>query len=339
MEFRTKSFETMLEQDVREDIITPLLHRLGYEQNGEHNIRRATSLKIRVRRNYFGRPKTHSYELRGEADYILEAGRKVRWVIEAKSPQVAIDEDAIDQGYHYARHPEVRAVLFCLCNGRELRVYRTDYLPEASLLLEIPYERFERDFDQINNLLSPDAMLRNWPEVSIDVGKPLAPGMGSLVRVAAGTFRYGSLNIPGAVLQELIFNVTGGTIERDENGKLVAFIKTQSPLASAQELNVRLGYDRMELVSEEESVSTDPENPTTFHSRQQLHIPAGSQALGFRFPESYVVDAVTVARGHLAGNEFAGAFHFRLRYDRPLRVGNITLQTIEGDGSFNIFLV
>jgi hypothetical protein len=31
--------------------------------------------------------------LRGEADYILEAARKVRWVIEAKSPQVVVDED------------------------------------------------------------------------------------------------------------------------------------------------------------------------------------------------------------------------------------------------------
>jgi hypothetical protein len=162
----------------------------------ENNIRRATSLKIRIRRNYFGKPKAHSQELRGEADYILEAARKVRWVIEAKSPQVAIDDDAIDQAYHYARHPEVRAVLFSICNGRELQVYRTDYIPEASLLLSIPYDKFNRDFDTISNVLSPQAMLKNWPEVSIDVGKPLATGLGSIARVAAGTFRYGPMNIP-----------------------------------------------------------------------------------------------------------------------------------------------
>jgi len=218
---------------VREDIITPLLHRLGYQQGTEHNIRRGTSLKIRIRRNYFGRPKANSFELRGEADYIIEAGRKVRWVIEAKSPQVPIDEDAVDQAFHYARHPEVRAVLFCLCNGRELQIYRTDYVPEESRLLSIPYEEFEQQFDRIANVLSPDSMLRTWPDVPIDVGSPLAPGLGSLVRIAAGTFRYTSVNTVGQGLEEFLFTVTGGAIQRDEGGKLIAYVTTQSPFASA----------------------------------------------------------------------------------------------------------
>jgi hypothetical protein len=339
MIFKPKNFESMLEQDVREDIITPLLHFLGYEQDGDHNIRRATSLKIRVRRNYFGKPKKNSYELRGEADYILEAGRKVRWVIEAKSPQVRIDEDAIDQAYHYARHPEVRAVLFCLCNGRELQVYRTDYLPEASLLLSIPYEEFEQKFDLISNVLSPESMLRTWPDVSIDTRKPLGPGLGSLVRIAAGTFRYTSLNTVGAALEELIFNVTGGTIQRDEDERLVAYITTQSPLASAQALNARLGYDRMELVSDESSVSTDPAKPTVFRSQQQMIIPAGSQALGFTFPQTYVVDTTTRVQGHLTGHEFTGGFEFTMQYDKPLHIAGIALQTITGAGTFIIYVV
>lgn len=337
--FRPKNFESMLEQDVREDIITPLLHFLGYEQDGEHNIRRATSLKIRVRQNYFGRPKKNSYELRGEADYILEAGRKVRSVIEAKSPQVPINEDAIDQAYHYARHPEVRAVLFCLCNGRELQVYRTDYLPEASLLLRVPYEEFEQQFDLIANVLSPESMLRTWPDVSIDAGKPIGPGLGSLARIAAGTFRYNSLNTVGASLEEFLFNVTGGTIQRDEDEKLVAYITTQSPFASAQALNARLGYDRMELVTDDSSVSTDAQRPTVFRSLQQMVIPAGSQALGFTFPETYVVATTTIVQGHLVGQEFSGSFQFRMQYDKPLRLAGITLQTITGSGTFVIYVV
>jgi hypothetical protein len=340
VEFKPKNFERMVEQDVREDVITPLLHGLGYEQGSAHDIKRGTSLKIRVRSNYFGRPKKNAYELRGEADYILEAGGKVRWVSEAKSPQVLIDEEAVDQAYHYARHPEVRAVLFCLCNGRELKVYRTDYLPESSLLLSVPYEKFEEDFGVIVNVLSPEAMLRKWPEVLIDTGKPLGPGLGSLARVAAGTFRYNSLGVAGDSMAEFLFNVTGGTIQRDEDGKLVAYITTQSPFASAQELNARLGYDRMELVCDESSVSTDPEHPTAFRSRQQLVIPAGSRALGFTFPHTYVVDSMTVVEGHLAGNEFAGSFRFRMQYDKPLYVAlGVTLQTVDGGGEFKIYVV
>jgi len=339
MEFKPKNFETMVEQDVREDIITPILHRLGYEQDSAHNIRRGTSLKIRVRRNYFGRPKTNSYELRGEADYILEAGRKVRWVIEAKSPQVRIDEDAIDQAYHYARHPEVRAVLFCLCNGRELQVYRTDYLPEESLLLSIPYEQFEQQFDRIANVLSPDSMLRIWPDISIDTGRPLAPGFGSLVRIAAGTFRYTSLNTVGAGLAELLFTVTGGVIQRNEDGNLLAYVITQSPIASAQALNVRLGYDRMELISDESSVSTNSDEPTVFRSQQQLEIPKGAQAVDFTFPETYLVDTSTIVQGHLVGHEFQGTFEVKMHYDKPLYVHGVPLRTITGVGSLQLYVV
>ncbi len=340
MAFKPKNFERMVEQDVREDIITPLLHYLGYEQGGEHDIRRGTSLKIRVRKNYFGRPKQNAYELRGEADYILDAGGKVRWVIEAKSPQVPIDDDAIDQAYHYARHPEVRAVLFCLCNGRELRVYRTDYLPDSSLLLTMSYEEFDERFDVIANALSPESMLRTWPEISIDIGKPLGPNLGSIARVAAGTFRYTSLGPAGDGLEEFLFNVTGGSIERDEDGKMIAYITTQSPFASAQELNARLGYDKMELVCDESTVSTDPRCPTVFRSRQQLIIPDGSQALGFTFPQTYGVDSTTVVEGHLQGNEFSGSFRFSMKYDKPLRPApGVALQYIDGGGVFQIYVV
>ena len=57
--------------------------------------------------------------LRGKADYILEASGKVRWVIEAKAPDVQIDIDAIEQAWSYASHAEIRAVYFVLSNGKE----------------------------------------------------------------------------------------------------------------------------------------------------------------------------------------------------------------------------
>lgn len=191
----------------------------------------------------------------------------------------------------------------------------------------------------IANVLSPQSMLRIWPDVSIDTGKPLGPSLGSLARISAGTFRYDSLNTISASLEEFLFTVTGGTIQRDEDEKLIAYILTQAPFTSAQALNARLGFDRMELVSDETSVSTDPDRPTVFRAQQQLVIPAGSQALGFTFPQTYVVDSSTIVQGHLMGQEFRGSFEFRMQYDKPLHVGAATIQTITGTGSFSIHLV
>ena len=57
MTFKPKNFDNMLEQDVREDIITPLLHRLGYEKDSENDIRRGQYLILRYPKESFGTRK------------------------------------------------------------------------------------------------------------------------------------------------------------------------------------------------------------------------------------------------------------------------------------------
>jgi hypothetical protein len=52
---------------------------------------------------------------------------------------------------------------------------------------------------------------------------------------------------------------------------------------------------------------TNPDRPTVFRSQQQLVIPAGSQALGFTFPQTYMVDSLTIVQGHLVEQEFTGS--------------------------------
>ncbi len=93
MIFKPKNFDKMLEQDVREDIITPLLHRLGYEKESENDIKREQFLILRYNKESLGRqkPKTDP-PLSGYADYILEVKNRIRWVIEAKSPANPITE-------------------------------------------------------------------------------------------------------------------------------------------------------------------------------------------------------------------------------------------------------
>ena len=104
----------------------------------------------------------------------------------------------------------MRAVLFCLCNGRDLKVYRSDRLPESALIYEAAYDDFEAEFDTILNLLSPEAMMRSYPEVEIDEGKPLAPGLRSMAQIAGGYFRYTSITPPNPALSELFFSILCG---------------------------------------------------------------------------------------------------------------------------------
>jgi len=104
-------------------------------------------------------------------------------------------------------------------------------------------------------------------------------------------------------------------------------------------LNVKLGYDQMELISDETSVSTNPDKPTVFRSQQQMEIPKGAQALGFTFPQSYLVNTITIVQGHLVGHEFQGSFQFKMCYDKPLYVRGVSLRTITGGGTLQIYVV
>ena len=157
------SFEGMNEADVREEFVTPLLRRLGYRSGFKHNIVREQSL--RYPRSSLGRKKRSDPMLRGKADYICEANGRIRWVIEAKAPSESLGIDEAEQAYTYARHPEVRAVYFCLTNGHEFVVYRTDESPDAGPVLTVDYDDFPAGFSRIESLLSPAAVVRDHPEI------------------------------------------------------------------------------------------------------------------------------------------------------------------------------
>ena len=108
MDIEGLNFEGMNETDVREEFVTPLLRSLGYRSGGTHNVIR--ELSLRYPRDSLGRKKPTDPLLRGKADYICEADRRIRWVVEAKAPEEDLGSDDVEQAYTYARHPEVRAV-------------------------------------------------------------------------------------------------------------------------------------------------------------------------------------------------------------------------------------
>jgi hypothetical protein len=45
--------------------------------------------------------------------------------------------------------------MYCVCNGKELKIFRTDFAPEAALVKDFKYQAFETEFDNIANILSP----------------------------------------------------------------------------------------------------------------------------------------------------------------------------------------
>lgn len=334
--FPQLAFDQLNEADVREEVIAPLLRELGYRSGSEYDVIREQHL--RYPRQFLGRKDlSKDPELRAKSDYILEVKRRVRWVIEAKAPDVPIMHDEIEQAWTYANHAEVRAVYFALCNGRVLKIFQTNLAPDAEPLLTISYEEFSQRYVELCNLLSPQSLLRDFPVREVEVGPPIGPGLRSVVRITNGLIRYDRVNPEIRPLRDLQFLVVGGSVERDEQGKLIAFLTTQAPLRSLQELNERLGLSSFEMESDDTTLSTDLSHPTVFRYMRTITFPAGSELLDILRWEKRVlsvnlrVEIAALAEGVLSNRRFSGRFESRMRTVEPRVI-------VETAGPFEIHL-
>jgi len=329
-------FESLNETDIREEVLAPLVRSLGYRSGTPNNVIREQSLRYPM--SSLGRKDAKKDPaLRGKADYILEVQKRVRWVIEAKAPEVSLGVDDIEQAWSYANHPEVRAVYFVLCNGRQLLVYRTVHGPEAPPVLSLTYEQLESDFQVLSNLLCPDALLRDFPDVKLDVGVPIAPGLRSIARITNGLIRYETNSLGSAVLSELQNGIREGAIERDSNGTLIAFLKTGGPSRSLQELNERLGLSTFEMTSPDTQLSSDPSRPTSFVYAHRVILPAGEKLLDLntwkhiQLPQNITCDVRSEASGVFENRTFSGRFMTDMLYVEAGMAVNMS-------GSFEVHL-
>lgn len=337
--FESLDFLQLNEADIREEVIAPLLRRLGYRSGTDNNVIREQPLSLRYPRALLGRKNPNKDPLlRGKADYICEVPGPIRWVIEAKPPSAEITLDDIEQAFTYANHPEVRAVVYCVCNGHVLKAFQTNLGPDAEPPLSIQYSEFNERFDEIGNLLLPDSIRRDFRTYVVDTGKPLGPGIRSIVRVTGGQIEYleNSWDIP--YLKNFVLAITGGSIERDESGHMVAVVKTLSPFASFQRLNERIGMNEIEATSEDSVVSTDPNSPTTFVSRRTVTFPQGEKVLNLAtwredvFQVNIPCETLTIAKGSLVGQLFSGQFFLSV----SLSVPGVTMAPLETVGRFEI---
>ncbi len=334
-DFPPLPFEKMNEADVREEVLAPLVRALGYRTGTEFNVIREQGL--RYSRLYLGRKNpAKDPELRGKADYILEVQERVRWVLEAKAPCVDIGSNDIEQAWSYANHPEVRAVYFVLSNGPEIQVYVTSYGPTVSPILAVPYSDLTKRFPELVNLLAPVSIERDFPDLSGFKSPPLGPGLRSVARISSGVIRYLQSSISSRAIEQMQTFVVDGSVERDESGHLVAYLKTQAPLREMQEFNEKLGFDGFELTSNNTALSIDEALPTVFRYEAILDLPKDSELLDIntwktvRIPMALRCRTSAVAIGVLKQNVFSGSFTTDLDF------GAAVPMKFKLDGDFNI---
>ena len=313
-----KTFRGAGEVDVCQDLISPLLVRLGYSRGGIHNLQR--EMPLRYPREYLGRKKKGDRPLLGFADYVLEAGCRVRWTLEAKPP-IAISHDDIEQAFSYARHPEVNGQYFVLCNGLEFVVYQTSCAPNAAPILTIGADDIEKNFNRIAALLAPEAILREFPEVVADRSEPLATGLRSIAKVLSGWWINDTLVPPLPRLAGLTTSITGGVIQRYDNGNVGIVLKTLAAYKQLQDLNDSLGLGEIEMESTASTLSVSRESPTRFEFVRTMHFPAGFQLFDlaqFAYVTNQVklqVQVAAVAHAVLSGTEVSGPIECCMDFD------------------------
>lgn len=149
------------EDSVREEIINPLLNSLGYSVSGTGRIRRSKALK-----HPFVQVGSGKRRITVVPDYLLEVKGRVEWVLDAKSPTEEIKSgENVEQAFFYAIHPDIRAKLYALCNGKEFIVFAIDH---ATPILYFHTSEIEQHLGKLTALLSEEAFSDPAPVVIAD---------------------------------------------------------------------------------------------------------------------------------------------------------------------------
>jgi hypothetical protein len=259
------------------------------------------------------------------------AGRTVRWTIEAKSPEESLDAKTEAQAWSYANHPEIRGVYFVLSNGRRFQIFQTNRGAAAPPIFESRYEELHANLTVIHNILAPSSVLRDNPPSEVDTGRPIAPGLRSSVRITGGRVLFDSISPPIPQMKGMLMSVTGGVIDRHDDGTVRAHLIAMVLNQAIQAANEKFGLNDMHLNSDSREVSCDPANPTVFRSQRAVCLPAGESILNMKdwtivtVPLDIHVVVHTEASGHLHEQEFVGRFTGKFRYPDGF------LQVTEGD--------
>lgn len=143
------------EDSVREEIIGPIIKYLGYGPSGSPKVVRSRKLS-----HPFVNIGSKSHKINIIPDYVLEVDGKPLAILDAKSPSTSLEKSShAEQAYSYAIHPEIRAKIYSLCNGKEWIIWDVDkFEPVAKLKAD----EFVSNFSVIEKYLHPKAI--QFPE-------------------------------------------------------------------------------------------------------------------------------------------------------------------------------
>ncbi|MBI2059601.1 MAG: type I restriction enzyme HsdR N-terminal domain-containing protein [Nitrospirae bacterium] len=107
------------EDAVREELVAPLLKRLGYSPTGRFKVVRSKALV-----HPFVMIGSKRYPVNIVPDYTLLVDDEPLLVLDAKRPgESIVKSHHVEQAFSYAIHPEVRCNTYGLCNGQDLVLY------------------------------------------------------------------------------------------------------------------------------------------------------------------------------------------------------------------------
>lgn len=350
------NFDAMNETDVREIIVRPMLARLGFEHGTLANIR--TEVQLRYDRAFLGRKNpTKDPPLVGRADYVCEAISYGRWVVEVKAPSHELTTDDAEQAHTYSAHPGIAANYFMLTNGREFRLYLVGKLDAPLMMWK--YNEIEQLLPVLINIVGYDALKKRAEFLTPDVNKPLGLGLPSKVRIISGEVRYGEHKSDHPLfridaLKGTVGQITGKTITRADDGRLLAVVSVRSPYQQLADLNKLAGLDDYEFYCAEEFVSSEPARPTIFQNVVTANLPPGVKAQllpgipPIPLPFGFDCTVFTEATGYAEDNTLKGVLSFRYDYEiirgPPTGIPQIDMlirnspptATLEGTGDFVI---
>ncbi len=149
-DFSLLSSPDFKEDSVREELILPLLHALGYSAGGLNRIIRSKTLV-----HPFVNIGSKRHKVNIVPDYLLAAESKYAWILDAKSPEEEITVGAnVEQAYSYAIHPDIRVNIYALCNGKALVVFQIDRMQP---ILYCQLSELHQHWDHLYQLLAPQA--------------------------------------------------------------------------------------------------------------------------------------------------------------------------------------
>jgi hypothetical protein len=323
--FSAHNINDMNETDVREILVRPLLHELGYQQGAAANI--VTEKKLSYSYVFLGRKKPgKDPALAGKADYICDVTSFGRWVVEAKSPKRHLTLDDAQQAHTYAAHPEIAAIYFLLTNGREFRLYQTSR-PGKPIMIWTTEQTLLKMMN-IKNLLAPEA-IKKRVYIPLDPQKPLARGYNSAIELIGGhivreggSAEWQPLAEGFKKMEGMRMTVTGKTVARTQDGRIEGELVVIGPFSVFDAINKAAGINSLVFSSSDEYISQNVEMPTIFQGISIGQLVAGGRlppfpggpSAEFNLPYGVSWASHVEAVGYINNDRLKGTFETRVLF-------------------------